>query len=82
MKRELGRFARDIKDNRSTSLRGYVETDEMDVVPIYYRREKRRIEVDRKIRKCDRNSVRRRECRPMIRRHRGDAIFLLNNEGA
>ena len=80
LKRELGRFARDIKDNGLASLCGYVETNEVDVVSIYDRRKKHRIEVDRKTRECDRKSVRGCECRPMVCRYRGHAFFILNDE--
>ena len=54
----------------------------MDVVPIHDRGEKCRVEVDRKIGKVDRDSVGGREGRPMIRRHRGCAFFILNNKDA
>jgi hypothetical protein len=70
LKRELGNFARDVKDDRSAILCGYIETNEMDVVPIYDGSEKRRLEVDGKFRKRDSNSISGRKSRPMIRRHR------------
>jgi len=81
-KRELCGFASNVQDHRSTRLGDRVETDEMYVVPSYDRREKPSVKVDGKIRNCDRNSVSGRECRPMVRRHGGHAIFFLNNERA
>lgn len=54
----------------------------MNVVPIHDRGEKRPVEVDRKIGKVDRNSVGRREGRPMVRRHRRCAFIILNNKHA
>ena len=54
----------------------------MDVVPIYDRGEKRRIEVDRKVGKWDSNSVGRSECHPTVRHHGGHTSIFLNNECA
>jgi hypothetical protein len=48
LKRELGSFVRHIKDDGSALLWGYVETNDVDVVPIYDGSEKRRLEVDGK----------------------------------
>jgi hypothetical protein len=49
----------------------------MDVVPIDDRREKRCVEVDREVWKCDGNSPVGRECRPVICCYCARAVYLL-----